>query len=335
MANVSAMLTASRGPHPAGDLRAALARPAGRRAARRGAPGQQAAVSQHLRVLKDVGLVFDRQAGTRALPGRSRRARAAAGPPGRVLGALVGRLRPPNRGSKQHGHDRGRHPARGCRRRRPAAAFEIFTADMTSWWPRPTTSARRRSRRSSSSRGSAGAGSPATRTARRRTPAWSPRGSRPAVRRHVADRRRLEVPHRPGHVGRRALRARGPGPHAGRPRTQRPRGVRRSCGCDAQDLRGRGAWTATLGAYAAARPRRPDEVRRPVHLPADDVVHRASPPHFRRPQGADSTRSHARGDLLMVGTFGNAQTQGSMAIFRTRRPPRSSSAAIPSWRTAS
>jgi len=27
---------------------------------------------------------------------------------------------------------------------------------------------------------------------------------------------------------------------------------------------------------------------------------------------------HARGDLLMVGTFGDPQTQGSMAIFRTR-----------------
>ena len=27
---------------------------------------------------------------------------------------------------------------------------------------------------------------------------------------------------------------------------------------------------------------------------------------------------HARGDLLMVGTFGDPQTQGSMAIFTTR-----------------
>ena len=27
---------------------------------------------------------------------------------------------------------------------------------------------------------------------------------------------------------------------------------------------------------------------------------------------------HARGDLLMVGTFGDPQAQGSMAIFRTR-----------------
>ena len=50
--------------------------------------------------------------------------------------------------------------------------------------------------------------------------------------------------------------------------------------------------------------------------PADDVMSRA-PEHFP----AHSERIdefHARGDILMVGTFGDPQRQGSMAIFPTR-----------------
>jgi uncharacterized protein len=50
--------------------------------------------------------------------------------------------------------------------------------------------------------------------------------------------------------------------------------------------------------------------------PADDVMARA-PEHFP----AHSKRIdefHARGDILMVGTFGDPQRQGSMAIFPTR-----------------
>jgi uncharacterized protein len=49
---------------------------------------------------------------------------------------------------------------------------------------------------------------------------------------------------------------------------------------------------------------------------ADDVVNRA-PAHFP----AHSERLdefHARGDLLMVGTFGDPQTEGSMSIFASR-----------------
>jgi uncharacterized protein len=49
---------------------------------------------------------------------------------------------------------------------------------------------------------------------------------------------------------------------------------------------------------------------------ADDVLTKA-PPHFP----AHSERLddfHVRGDLLMVGTFGNPQEEGSMSIFRTR-----------------
>jgi uncharacterized protein YciI len=49
---------------------------------------------------------------------------------------------------------------------------------------------------------------------------------------------------------------------------------------------------------------------------ADDVLTTA-PLHF-----ADHSRRleefHARGDLLMVGTFGDPVTQGSMAIFASR-----------------
>jgi uncharacterized protein len=53
-----------------------------------------------------------------------------------------------------------------------------------------------------------------------------------------------------------------------------------------------------------------------LYSSADDVAHRA-PPHFpAHKQRLDSF--HARGDLLMVGTFADPQSQGSMAIFRTR-----------------
>lgn len=53
-----------------------------------------------------------------------------------------------------------------------------------------------------------------------------------------------------------------------------------------------------------------------LYASADDVVHRA-PPHFPAHK-ARLDAFHARGDLLMVGTFGDPQAQGSMAIFRTR-----------------
>jgi uncharacterized protein YciI len=49
---------------------------------------------------------------------------------------------------------------------------------------------------------------------------------------------------------------------------------------------------------------------------ADDVASRA-PAHFpAHKQRLDEFAG--RGDLLMVGTFGDPQAQGSMAIFRTR-----------------
>lgn len=50
--------------------------------------------------------------------------------------------------------------------------------------------------------------------------------------------------------------------------------------------------------------------------PADDVLSKA-PAHFP----AHSERLdefHARGELMMVGTFGDPQTEGSMSIFTTR-----------------
>jgi uncharacterized protein len=49
---------------------------------------------------------------------------------------------------------------------------------------------------------------------------------------------------------------------------------------------------------------------------ADDVASKA-PPHFPAHK-ARLDEFHARGDLLMVGTFGDPQSQGSMAVFRTR-----------------
>jgi uncharacterized protein len=49
---------------------------------------------------------------------------------------------------------------------------------------------------------------------------------------------------------------------------------------------------------------------------ADDVASRA-PPHFPAHK-ARLDEFHASGTLLMVGTFGNPQEEGSMAIFTTR-----------------
>jgi uncharacterized protein YciI len=50
---------------------------------------------------------------------------------------------------------------------------------------------------------------------------------------------------------------------------------------------------------------------------AEDVAARA-PAHFAAHR-ARLDEFHARGELLMVGTFGDPQTQGSMAIFTSRR----------------
>jgi DNA-binding transcriptional ArsR family regulator len=135
MANVSAMLTAlgdptrqaiferlSHGPLAVGQLAGAL-------------PVSRPAVSQHLRVLKDVGLVFDRQEGTRRLyqvdPEGLAQLRAHLDSFWeRSLAAFVQR-------TEEHSMDT---IVEAIRREvvvdiGQEAAFEIFTADMTSWWP--------------------------------------------------------------------------------------------------------------------------------------------------------------------------------------------------------
>jgi uncharacterized protein len=48
---------------------------------------------------------------------------------------------------------------------------------------------------------------------------------------------------------------------------------------------------------------------------ADDVASRA-PVHFAAHKGRVD-EFHSRGDLLMVGTFGNPRDEGSMAVFRS------------------
>jgi uncharacterized protein len=53
-----------------------------------------------------------------------------------------------------------------------------------------------------------------------------------------------------------------------------------------------------------------------LYEPADDIASRA-PAHFPAHQ-ARLDEFHSRGALLMVGTFGNPQEEGSMAIFATR-----------------
>ena len=53
-----------------------------------------------------------------------------------------------------------------------------------------------------------------------------------------------------------------------------------------------------------------------LYQSAEDVATNA-PPHFPAHK-ARLDAFAARGDLLMVGTFGDPQAQGSMAIFRSR-----------------
>ena len=53
-----------------------------------------------------------------------------------------------------------------------------------------------------------------------------------------------------------------------------------------------------------------------LYQSADDVMSRA-PEHFPAHK-ARIDEFHGRGELLMVGTFGDPQTQGSMAVFPTR-----------------
>jgi uncharacterized protein len=61
--------------------------------------------------------------------------------------------------------------------------------------------------------------------------------------------------------------------------------------------------------------------RKPVkyvlfYVPVDDVASKA-PAHFPA-HSARLDEFHSRGTLLMVGTFGDPQEEGSMAIFTTR-----------------
>ena len=55
---------------------------------------------------------------------------------------------------------------------------------------------------------------------------------------------------------------------------------------------------------------------------AENVLDEA-PAHF--PAHSERADEFTRGTLLMVGTFADPQEEGSMAIFTTARPPRSSS----------
>jgi uncharacterized protein YciI len=64
-----------------------------------------------------------------------------------------------------------------------------------------------------------------------------------------------------------------------------------------------------------------------LYTSADDVVAKA-PAHFPAHK-ARLDEYHARGDLLMVGTFGDPQREGSMAVFRTRESAEAFAAGDP------
>jgi uncharacterized protein YciI len=64
-----------------------------------------------------------------------------------------------------------------------------------------------------------------------------------------------------------------------------------------------------------------------LYTSAPNVAERA-PAHFPAHK-ARLDEFHARGDLLMVGLFGDPQEQGSMAVFRTRESAEEFVAADP------
>jgi uncharacterized protein len=61
----------------------------------------------------------------------------------------------------------------------------------------------------------------------------------------------------------------------------------------------------------------PTTTRHVLLYQSADNVHEKAPPHFAA-HWARALEFHARGDLQLIGTFGDPQTQGSMSIFATR-----------------
>ena len=314
MANVSAMLTAlgdptrqaiferlSHGPLAVGQLAEAL-------------PVSRPAVSQHLQVLKDVGLVFDRQEGTRRLyQVDPERARAAAAAPGRVLGALVGRFRaigPGRVNTDGHHRDAVRREVvvdvaaarrvRDLHRRHDVVvarrAPHRLGADRREIVIEPRIGGRWYTRHEDGTETDTGL-----------VTAWEPPGLFAVTWQIGADWKfhpDLVTTVRCGSTPDGPDRTRVVLEHRGAGRLRRRRG------CDARDVRGRrrldrhprrvrsaGGPVKYVVLYASGRRRARTA---PAHFPA----HKSRLDEF-----------HARGDLLMVGTFGDPQAQGSMAIF--------------------
>ena len=72
-----------------------------------------------------------------------------------------------------------------------------------------------------------------------------------------------------------------------------------------------------MGSPADSAGQRPAPIFVVLYSSADDVASKA-PVHFPAHK-ARLDEFHAGGELLMVGTFGDPQAEGSMAIFRTRQ----------------
>ena len=229
------------GPQPVGELAALL-------------PVSRPAVSQHLKVLKEVGLVVDRQEGTR----RVYRVDPAGLAPVRAYldrfwkKAMVAfaqyaeeQAETGRPATRRRTDDPADHQARARERLRGrstrSAAFEVFADEMTSWWPaghhigeapiqqvvvEPFVGGRWYTRHTDGSETETGVVTAYDAAER--------------LHRHLADRRRLGLPRRPGDDHRGAVHADRRRPHPGRAGAPRPRGVRRRRRRDAGDLRGPG-----------------------------------------------------------------------------------------------
>ena len=139
-----------RGPRSVGELAAEL-------------PVSRPAVSQHLRVLEDAGLVTHRKDGTRHLYGLNGNGVVGAPVLGRrILGRGARPLQGGGRGVRQRRHVMSESLVIEAVRKTVTVdcaveeAFRVFTADAMSWWPIATHSIHGRGRRGARLRGARG-----------------------------------------------------------------------------------------------------------------------------------------------------------------------------------
>ena len=223
-------LRASRGwPAPRGELADEL-------------PVSRPAVSQHLKVLKQAGLVVDHKRGTRRLYQVDPQAVADLRA---YFDSFWDQALAGFRDATDVRGDTVMQQTAGLAVRQsvtvdvpPERAFAVFTEGLASWWPLATHAiGAQPAVARSSSRGPAGAGTSAPRTAASATgPCAGPGATAPSGA-GVGDLRRLAARRGPRHRDRGPLPRRARRSHSGRARAPRVGGLRRPRAGDARHLR--------------------------------------------------------------------------------------------------